>query len=139
MKLSEIALPAAAKSGHWFDYVDAWDGSPKVGVRVKLASTDLDEYRRELTRPMQEFAAKRLQSGRLGAVMPGQEVQDEAQVQAMSKFILIDWEGMVDDAGAPVPCTQQNRIPWLRVRRFRESVLALADQTAAFQEQETGD
>ena len=139
MKLSDIALSDSAKAGKWFDYVDLWDGKPLDGVRVMLASTDLDEYRRELTRPMQEFAAKRIQSGRLQGAMPTPEAQDEAIVQAMAKFILKDWKGMTDDAGGELPCSLTNRVTWLRNRRFRESILALADQPAVFQEREQGD
>lgn len=139
MKLSDIRLPELGKEGKWFDYVDADSGAAISGVRVKLASTDQVEYLYALQRPVQEFAARQRASGRMHVTMPSLESQEENQIQALAKYILKDWEGLTDDAQAVLPCNLQNRLIWLRELPFRRSILALADKTAAFREQELGD
>lgn len=138
MKLSDVALPDSGKQGRWFDYVDV-NGTPRKGVKVKVASSDQDEYRRDLARPAHEFAAKRIATGRVQGAIPSQEAQEESLIQAIAKHILKDWKGIEDEKGGALSCTQQTRVQFLRERLFREAILHLADDLAAFREAELGD
>jgi hypothetical protein len=138
MKASDFALPKIAEEGKWFDYIELRTGETKSGVRVKLASADREEFERALTRPVQEFATKAMQSGRRTGAFMSPEARDNIQVEAMARFILLDWEGITDNDGKPLVCNQANKLTLLKMALFRRSVLALAEDLAAFEEQDLG-
>lgn len=99
MKLSSIRKPSL--DGRLVNLADF----PGVKVRIKPAD-DID-YRRATNRGLQPHA-KKIRKGRL--LDPA--ITDRITARAIAETLLLDWKGIEDDAGQPVPYSQETALEW---------------------------
>lgn len=86
----------------WFDIEGDVDKA-RVLLRI-CAGDDIDEINR-LTSKRQPPEYKR---GVRYAVPD--EVDEKLRQEMVWDFIIVDWEGIMDDKGTPLPCTKENKV-----------------------------
>lgn len=67
------------------------------------------------------------------------ELEEDIHVQAIAKTILIDWEGMTDRDGKPLPYSYENAYKLLtdeKLKRFKGDILYLAKEAETFKTEE---
>lgn len=96
MKLKELRIDSEAKeNGIWIDL----PGFP--GVRVKTRASDALPYRRFV----QEQVRRLTRGMRRGDI--SLEESDRIDRQALARHSLIDWSGVEDDDGRPIPFSSE--------------------------------
>lgn len=107
-------------------WVDIGDGG-KVKV-ARLGNPNHRKVSQALGRPHQaQIRANRLRP----------EVAEKLGIQATAQAILLDWEGITDDDGKPVPYSQGKALDLLtEFKDFRDLVLEIAGEMETFREQE---
>jgi hypothetical protein len=116
-------------AGVWHDLGD--------GARVLVASMGHPRFRAAMDRAEVKRRAKRPANG----IFPS-EVQTEIVAEAMSFTVLLDWEGIEDDAGAELVYSREEAFRVLAdpaMRDFSNRIAALADDAANFREEEVAE
>ena len=69
-----------------------------------------------------------------------EEVSVEILEKQMAKAIIVDWEGITDDAGNDIPCTYENKLAILKaLPDFRDEIAALAIARDSFKAEDDAD
>jgi hypothetical protein len=93
MKLSEMRVNSAAiEGGRWVALVAF------PGVEVKVRGMKGKGYRRELQRLVSELPMQDKLK-----LSEDPDISDRLDIQMMSSYLLLDWRGIEDDNGEPVP------------------------------------
>ena len=115
----------AEQEGVWVDY-----GS---GFRVKLGRVG--------NRKFKEFMLKRgkphmrkMQQGTMDA-----DTADVLMREAIAQTILLDWEGLLDDNGKPIPYSKEEAKKALEIDDFYQEIFDLAQQRELFSVQDDAD
>lgn len=116
MKLSQLSQnAAAAETGRWVNHI------PELGGLVlKVRGLDNADYRRLSA----QLAAEIPRADRILGVAT--EVTDAMQTRLIVETILIDWRGLEEDDGAPVPYSRDMATKLLtdpNYRAFRAAVI----------------
>lgn len=85
----------ATKNGVWFNY--------EGDVRLKVARAGNANY----------LAFRATKTRELGAKIDDEDVARKVDVEAFAKCILIDWDGVQDAEGKPIPYTYEKGIEFL--------------------------
>ncbi len=101
MDLAKFGLPKEAAEGRWFDYVHPITGKIEAEVRMKIASSDTDEYRLHLANTLRRYSNESLRSSRNKNVLPTTTQEEQATVAAMARYVLLDFQGIEVD-GVPL-------------------------------------
>lgn len=98
MKLSDLKVNAArAEQGAWVDDI------PELpGIRLKVRGFGNSDDRRVQTRELETIPRHKRQRGRASDAD-----QDRIMNARLKEAILVDWEGLTDEAGAPLPMTPE--------------------------------
>lgn len=96
MDLANFALPKEAAEGRWFDYIHPITGQVSLDVRMKIASSDTDEYRLHLANTLRRYSNESLRSSRNKNILPTTAQEEQATIAAMARYVLLDFEGIED-------------------------------------------
>jgi hypothetical protein len=124
MKMSELAVDAdRQENGAWVDDI------PDVqGLRLKVRGSNNADWRRLQAKLMDAVPRKKKIGGRIDP-----DEQDRVISSCLLNCCLLDWDGLEDDDGKPIPYSKQMAIKLLNepeYRRFRDSVIWAATVVA---------
>lgn len=115
-KLDGLDTKARSDSGVWMDVYDA-RGHRVDGVRLRIAGQDSRAYQHALQEQGERYGRRRER----GIAIPASEVEDAALI--LLATITLDWEGVDDDKGKPMPCNYVNSLAiYRRFPILREQV-----------------
>lgn len=104
------------------------------GLEVKVARVNnhaYQDYLRKLTR-------EKLGTVRAGEL--GSKVAEDITALAVSKYILLDWKNLQDDAGADIPYSQAKAFELLKESRdFLRIIINISSDAEIFRDQELKD
>lgn len=117
MKLNDLAIDNdRAENGAWVDDI------PEVqGLRLKVRASQNADWRRLQAKLLDAVPRKKRLGNRLDP-----EEQDKIITACLLNCCLLDWEGLEDSDGKPIPYSKQFAQKLLtegEYRRFRESVI----------------
>jgi hypothetical protein len=122
MKLSQIESNVnLEEEGVWVTMTGGWE--------AKVRSTNCKAYRdlnQRIFQKNRRFYARRQ--------APPPETQDQDTLRLVVETLLVDWRGLEDENGEPIPCTPENATEILGDRRYAQM---LSDVSDAAQELET--
>lgn len=99
-----------------------WIDDFEPGVDFKIARFNVErteKYMDELRRPYKKLL-------KAGGRIPADKA-DEMLIDAMSKYALVDWRGVIDQDGKPMPYSPENAYTLLKILpEIREKVLKLS-------------
>lgn len=128
MKMSQLmSADRRAASGIWREYGG--------GLRLKIAPLGNKGYDEEIRKLTRED---------LKAIRRGDDARVEAAVKtAMSRHVLVGWEGLTDDDGQPVPYSHEKALELLRgsyefFKDIQRIAAELAGEKAALMEDSEG-
>ena len=124
MKLKEIKIDAAkADQGAWVGDI------PEMGdLRLKVRGSGNADYRRRMQR-LVDALPRQFKAG--GRVDP--DKMDQITTTCLLDDVLLDWEGIEDDAGNPLPFSKEQARAMIEdpdLRRFRDAVVWAAGVVA---------
>lgn len=124
MKLSEMKIDADKfEAGAWVDDI------PEMGdLRLKVRGIGNSDFRAMQARLMEAEPRKYKVGGRLAP-----ERQDVVTAKCLLHTVLIDWQGVLDDDGQPIPYTKELASEILtkpEYKRFRDAVTYAATVVA---------
>jgi hypothetical protein len=124
MKMSELAVDAdRQENGAWVDDI------PEVqGLRLKVRGSNNVDWRRLQAKLMDAVPRKKKLGGRLDP-----DEQDRIISSCLLSACLLDWDGLEDDDGKPLPYSKamaQKLLTEPQYRRFRDSVVWAASIVA---------
>jgi hypothetical protein len=124
MKMSELAVDAdRQENGAWVDDI------PEVqGLRLKVRGSNNADWRRLQAKLMDAVPRKKKLGGRIDP-----DEQDRILSSCLLSTCLLDWDGLEDDDGKPLPYSKtmaQKLLTEPEYRRFRDSVLWAASIVA---------
>lgn len=136
MKLTELAVDAdRAENGAWVD-----DVPEMQGLRLKVRGSNNADWRRLQAKLMDAVPRKKRLGGRLDP-----DEQDRIISSCLLSACLLDWDGLEDDDGKPIPFSKQMAQKLLtepQYRRFRDGVIwaasIVAENTEADKEDVSG-
>lgn len=111
----------AERDGKWVEL--------RAGLRVKVRYDDCLIAR--------EWATKRAKKNRQllianGGVLPP-KIQDQNHVDLLAEVLVVDWSGITDREGNPLPCTKDNvRMLMRELPSLRRDVLFIASTEETF-------
>ncbi|MDH3377783.1 MAG: hypothetical protein OEQ39_12615 [Gammaproteobacteria bacterium] len=125
MKISTFATDLdLEEKGVW---VDIGDGGKLLIAR--LGNPRYQEAVRRLSKPHKTQIRNKTIS---------EDLSDELLLKAMAESILLDWKGLEDDKGKVIKYSTETAFQLLRdLRDFRNLVVELATEQAAFRREET--
>lgn len=135
MKLSSIAINGAAQTeGVWIDTI------PNLpGLRLKVRADRNQDYRRLETKLIRELPTDRRANG----LDPKDD--DAIRARCLSETVLVDWEGIENDADEPIECTLAQRSALLAhpdylvlLRAVEFAAVMAATQRRSDQERDAG-
>ena len=91
--LNELNPPA------WFDHPDH-EGS-RICVRV-LSSADLEKINQKTTKEKVEY--------RRGQRFEVEKIDEQKRNRMTWEYCIVDWEGIYDEEGKEIPCTDENKV-----------------------------
>ncbi|XAI96053.1 hypothetical protein [Microcystis phage Mwe-JY26] len=107
------------ENGVWVDFGD----DIKVKVR-RFKSRASQDARKELEKPHQDV----IRRGGLS-----EEQAQELLLRQMAKAIIVDWQGVTDEKGEPLPCTEDAKYSILKaLPEFRDEVFGISIDRDAF-------
>lgn len=120
MKISRFATDLGLEEeGVWVDIGE--------GAQLKVARVGNPRYRsrvRELSKPYKR---------QIRADILPEDMSDEIVLRAFSETILLDWKGIEDDNGEPIPYSHENAYELLKgLRDFRTLVADVAQEQETF-------
>ena len=119
MRLRDIAIDAhAIEQGEWVDDLPGLDG-----VRVLVRGIGNADYRRLQAKLMRKVTPAESING----MSP--ERGDEITTKLLAETVLLGWEGIEDDDGAPLAYSKEKAVELLAdpaLRRFRDGVMFAA-------------
>src|SRR5262245_40290355 len=136
MKLTEIAVdPDRVENGAWVDDI------PELqGLRLKVRGNNNADWRRLQARLLDAVPRKKRMGGRVDP-----DEQDKIIGSCLLSTCLLDWDGLEDDDGAPIPYSKQMAQKLLNepeYRRFRDGVIwasnVVADESETNAEETAG-
>lgn len=124
MKLSDIKIDAGKlEQGDWVSDI------PDMGeLRLKVRGIGNSDFRKMQARLIEAEPRQYKVSGRLPP-----ERQDAITAQCLLHTVLIDWDGLRDEAGQPLPYTQdlaRDLLTQPEYKRFRDAVTWAANVVA---------
>lgn len=104
MKLSRMKVDTAAEAaGVWKEFgADLAEPGESV-IRVLIARLGRPEFKEW----MQAQAIPHRQVLNAGGE-EAERIMEDILKRAIAKFVVLDWENVEDDDGAPIPCTEEN-------------------------------
>jgi hypothetical protein len=124
MKLSDGRIdPSKLEDGSWVDNVPEL-----LGVRFKVRGTNNKDWRKLNARLIDATPRKRRMGGRLDP-----DEQDRIMNELLLKTCLLDWDGIEDDDGKPLPYSLELARKLLNdpsLQKFREGVIWAATVVA---------
>lgn len=124
MKLKDVAVDAnRAEEGAWVDNIPDMEG-----LRLKVRGNNNKDWRRLQMKLIQAVPRKRRITGNLDP-----EDNDRITSLCLLNTSLLDWEGLEDDDGKPLPYSREAAQKMLTdpdYRRFREAVSFAAGKVA---------
>ena len=136
MKMSELAVDAdRQENGAWVDDIPEMEG-----LRLKVRGSNNADWRRLQARLMDAVPRKKKIGGRLDP-----DEQDRIMSSCILSCCLLDWDGLEDDNGKPIPYSKEMAKKLLtepQYRRFRDGVVwaasIVAENTVVEQEETAG-
>lgn len=123
MKLSSFVTDTSLEQeGVWVDIGD--------GAEIRVARAGNPEHE-ALLRKLRKPHEKRFRSGEIPP-----DLAKSIAVEAMARHILLDWRGITEDDGTPIPYSYENAKRLLGLRDFREMVAEIAMEAETFRAQE---
>ena len=124
MKISDLAVdPDRQENGAWVDDI------PDVqGLRLKVRGAWNSDWRRLYQRLYDAVPRKKKAGGRLDP-----DENDAILTKCLLNCCLLDWDGLEDKEGKPIPYSKEKAHEYLTdpgLRRFRESVAWAANIVA---------
>lgn len=121
MKISELEVdPKLIEEGKWVSNI------PELtGVRLKVRGANNKDWRRLAQRLINAVPRKLRVNGILD---PDEADRISATILLMTG--LLDWEGIEDDAGQPIPYDKKKAAQYLAGDRFRAGVQFACEQVA---------
>lgn len=117
MKMSDMALdPVRLEEGAWIDDIPEMEG-----LRLKVRGSNNADWRRLQSRLIEAVPRKKRIGGRLDP-----DEQDRIMSSCLLNCCLLDWDGLEDDDGKPLPYNKQMAQKLLtdpQYRRFRDGVV----------------
>lgn len=124
VKISKLKLvPELAEKGRWFVYTP--------GVELLIASAKGQAFQRGHTELLRD------KSRHIISTESRQAVHEECRLEAASRFLLLGWRGIEDDADVAVPYTSRQALEWMRDPGYadmRDFVWICASEAANFRE-----
>lgn len=124
MKLNDVAIDVdRSENGAWVG-----DISEMEGVRVKVRSSNNAEWRRMMSKLIDAVPRKKRLGGRLDP-----DEQDRIMSSCLLTCCLLDWDGLEDEHGQPIPYSKEMAKTMLtdpQYRRFRDAVVWAASIVA---------
>ncbi len=132
MKLKNLKVNSArAETGDWVGDLPDMDD-----LRLKVRGFSNADFGAITAREAAKVTREQREGGRRdGAPLP--EVRERIMVKAMVETILLDWDGLTDDGGAPIPYTKETATTLLSdpdCRPFRDAVSLAAARVEEFTE-----
>lgn len=116
MKLSQIQNnPELETNGVWENY----GGGLKVKI-ARMNNPKYEEYLRELSKPHM----RRLRSGNLE-----NDIIEEITKKAVARYVLIGWEGMLDENDNDVPYSEQKALEIISDPRYKDFYRDIVDMS----------
>jgi hypothetical protein len=121
MKISELEVDKTIiEEGRWVSNI------PELtGVRLKVRGAGNRDWRRLAQRLINAVPRKNRVNGLLDP-----EESDRISATILLMTGLLDWEGIEDDAGNPIPYDKKKAEQYLSIERFRSGVQFACDQVA---------
>jgi hypothetical protein len=136
MKLSDIALDSERQEkGAWVDEIPELEG-----LKLLVRGVNNVDWRRLQVKLMEAIPRKKRLSGRIDT-----DEQDRIQSTCLLNACLLDWDGLEDDDGKPIPYEKDMARKLLfepEYRKFRDGVVwaayIVAEQTSQDQKEILG-
>lgn len=126
MKLSEIRTNInLEENGVWVDFIE--------GLRVKIASLNCKAYTRACDKVLKPHT-RRIRDGMLST-----DERLKLVSPIVARYIVLDWEGLEDECGTPIPYSPEKAEEIFAdpsLREFYSFVLASANDISMFQNAE---
>jgi len=121
MKLSELKTDVTlGEEGEWVTMTGGW--------RAKVRSTQCKGYRKRAARNL--HANRRFYARKQS---PPPEVTDKQALECVVEELLVDWDGLEDDDGQPIPCTKENAYEILGNPEYRVMLDDVSDAAGEFE------
>jgi hypothetical protein len=124
MKLKDVVVDTArAEEGAWVNIIPEMEG-----LRIKTRGVNNKDWRKLQQRLIQSTPRKRRAQGNLDP-----EDFDRIMSECLLNHGLLDWDGLEDDDGNPLPYSREKAKLFLTdpdYRRFREAAAFAANQVA---------
>lgn len=108
------------------------------GVMVEVPGSDLKLKIGRITNPMYETHLRKLSRPYVTSIRKGtidQKVMEDLMAKAMSHHVLLGWENLQDEKGAPIPYSQGKAYELLSTSRdFFKLVLEYANDMEMFRD-----
>jgi hypothetical protein len=132
MKLKNLKVNSArAETGDWVGDLPGMDD-----LRLKVRGFSNADFGAITSREASKVSREQREGGRRdGAPLP--HVREQIMVKAMTDAILLDWDGLTDDEGQPIPYTKETAAQLLSdpdCRPFRDAVSLAAARVEEFSE-----
>jgi len=122
VKLSSFKTDGKKETeGVWYDF--------GAGCQLKISRNTRPEFREYTTTSLRPLI-KALRSGRISQT----EIEQVKKItrEGYAKFILLDWKGLLDDAGNEIPFTYDRALEALSIDDFFEEVRIFAEDADNF-------
>jgi hypothetical protein len=121
MKISELEVDQKiVEEGHWVSNI------PELtGVRLKVRGSNNKDWRRMAQRLINAVPRKLRANGMLDP-----DEADKISATILLNTGLLDWEGIENDDGTPIPYDKKKAAQYLTGERFRAGVQFACDQVA---------
>lgn len=120
MKISDIAVdPKVTEEGGWVSNIPELEG-----VRLKCRGSGNKDWRRQAQALVNAVPRKK----RTPYMDP--EEMDRINAVLILNHGLLDWEGIEDDAGQPVPYDKKKAAEYLKHEKFRDGALYACSRVA---------
>lgn len=105
MKLSQIKVNSAAING------GAWVSVPWLdGVRFRLRGLEQTGYQKRRA----DLIREAMLQAKIAGTPPDQVVTVDQEIEAFVERLMIDWEGLTDDDGTPIPYSPEAALQYFK-------------------------
>lgn len=134
MKLKNLKVNSArAQTGDWVGDLPGMDD-----LRLKVRGFSNADFGAVTSREVSKVSREQREGGRRdGAPLP--HVREQIMARAMVETILLDWDGLTDDDGTPIPYSKEAATKLLSdpdCRPFRDAVSLAAARVEEFAEEQ---
>jgi len=112
------------EEGVWIEYAQGFSM-----LVARLGNSKCQSYLRKLRKPY----TRQIQKGTLS-----DEVAQDLLKKAISKYVLLDWKGLIEDNGKSIPYSEEKALELLSHRDFLEAVTDLAMDQELFKQEAEG-